>query len=132
MVKIAFMCETPTQVSAHFGSAPLVVVVTVEEGQEVSREVRERGGSQEHEHHHEPGHDHQHDHSHHQHDHTDKFAPLADCQVMIVGGMGSPAMAHANQMGIQVYLTKPATVDEVLKAYLNNDLTSDSKRIHYH
>ncbi len=120
---IGFVCDDPQTISAHFGRAPLVVAVTVEDGREIAREVRPRG---------EGGHHHDHDHDHHHRDHGPKFAEMADCQVMIVRGIGSPALDHAQAMGMTVYLVDQPSVDAALAAYLAGTLTSDSRRIHHH
>jgi len=120
---IGFVCDDPQTISAHFGRAPLVVAVTVEDGREIAREVRPRG---------EGGYHHDHDHDHHHRDHGPKFAEMADCQVMIVRGIGSPALDHAQAMGMTVYLVDQPSVDAALAAYLAGTLTSDSRRIHHH
>lgn len=120
---IGFVCDDPQTISAHFGRAPLVVAVTVEDGREIAREVRPRG---------EGGYHHDHDHDHHHRDHGPKFAEMADCQVMIVRGIGSPALDHAQAMGMTVCLVDQPSVDAALAAYLAGTLTSDSRRIHHH
>jgi len=130
--KLAFVCDDSATISAHFGRAPLVVVVTLEDGREVAREerVKERPGAV---HLHEEGHSHEHDHAHHHaHDHTDKFRALADCDALIVRGAGSPVIAHAEALGMRAYLVGEKTVDEALAAYQNGTLRSDPRRIHQH
>ena len=136
---IGFVCDDPQTISAHFGRAPLVVAVTVEDGREIAREVRPRGeGGHRHDHDHEQHHEHKHDHGHehehdhHHRDHGHKFAEMADCQVMIVRGIGSPALDHAQAMGMTVCLVDQPSVDAALAAYLAGTLTSDSRRIHHH
>ncbi len=64
-MKIATVSEDGTTISKHFGRAPFYVVVTVENGQVVSREQRAKAGHhtfaqqqhQQHDHHHEHHHD---------------------------------------------------------------------------
>lgn len=120
--KIAFVCDDEENISAHFGRAPKVIVVTLEDGQEVGREVRDKAYHGQHDASHGPQH----------HDHGGMFAPIADCQVMIVRGAGSPAVAHAESMGLKVYLVEQKMVDQALQAYLGGTLTSDPRRIHHH
>lgn len=133
-MKIAFVADNDQTISAHFGRAPMVVVVTVEDGAEVAREVRSKeahgqGGR----HVNVEGHDHSHDAEHHRtHDHSGKLAPMADCQVMVVRGIGGPAVAHAEGMGLKVFLTKQSSVDAALAAYLSGQLDHDERRIHHH
>ena len=128
--KIAFVSDDGQNISAHFGRAPKVVVVSVEDGREIERELRDKETHGQHEHGHD--HEHEHDHAHHQHDHAGKFAVMADCQVLIGRGMGSPALAHAEGMGLSVFLVSQATIDEALQAYLAGTLQHDSRRIHHH
>ncbi len=128
-MKIAFVTEDERTISAHFGRAPKVVVVTVEGGQEVGREVRMKEG-------HGPGHEHGHGHEHgqggHHRDHSSKFAPMQDCDVLVARGMGGPAMAHAESMGLQVFLTREQEIDRALEAYLAGRLDHDERRLHQH
>ncbi len=124
-MKIAFVADDNQTISAHFGRAPHVVVVTVEDGQEVNRELRAKEG-------HSGGHDHAHDHGHHHKDHTSKFTAMEDCDVMVVRGIGSPAIAHAESMGLEVYLTRESSIDAALAAYLSGKLDHDARRIHHH
>ena len=129
-MKIAFVADDAQTISAHFGRAPYVVVVTVEDGREVSREVRskEAHGSHDHEH----GHTHEHEHGHHHGDHSGKLAAMQDCNVMVVRGIGSPAVAQAQSMGMEVFLTQETSVDAALAAYLAGKLDNDPRRIHHH
>jgi predicted Fe-Mo cluster-binding NifX family protein len=140
-MKIAFVADDIQTISAHFGRAPHVVVVTLEDGQEVSRELRAKEAHGEghghthvhdHDHDHAHGHGHAHDHGHHHKDHTSKFSAMEDCDVMVVRGIGSPAISHAERMGLEVYLTRESSVDAALAAYLSGNLDHDARRIHHH
>lgn len=124
------MCNADGTLSAHFGQAPHVVIVTIEDGHEVSRETRPKPHNPPHEHH---EHDHAQGHGRghgHDHDHPGKFSPLADCQMMIVRGIGQPAAAHAERLGVALYAVAEKTVDEALGAYLEGKLSHDPRRIH--
>ncbi len=96
MVKIAFPTEDGETISAHFGRAPFFTVVTLNEGEAPQFEKRSKAfhGSAEHA----PGAEHP------GHDHNPMFSPIADCQVLIAGGMGQPAYDHAVAAGLQVVL----------------------------
>lgn len=130
--KIAFVTEDEQSISAHFGRAPKVLVITLEDGQEVAREVRAKEAHGGHGHGHDHDHDHSHDHGHHHRDHTSKFSAMTDCQVMVVRGIGSPAIAHAENMGLRVYLTREPSIDAALAAYLAGDLDHNANRVHMH
>ena len=76
---------------------------------------------------------HEHDHEHHhQHNHGGMFASMQDCNVMVVRGIGSPALAHAEGMGLQVFLPGEKTIDAALARYVAGTLESDDRRIHHH
>lgn len=129
-MKIAFVADDPQTISAHFGRASQVVVVTVEDGREVAREVRAKEAhGQGHE---QEEHDHSHDHGHHQRDHSSKFEPMRDCDVLVVRGMGAPAFDHARSMGLEVFMTAEKDINAALAAYLAGKLDNDDRRIHQH
>ena len=148
-MKVAFVAEDEQTISAHFGRAPYVVVVDVVDGQPAGRELREKAGHGGHGHSHDHasanagginvtldahdhGHDHEDDHEHHHHDHSGMFASMQDCDVMIVRGIGSPALTHAQNQGLDVYLTGEKTVDAALARLLAGTLDNDEWRIHHH
>ena len=58
-MKIAAITDDGKTISAHFGSAPKIAVIEVEDGQVIGRELRDKPG-----HSHEHGHDHDHGHGH--------------------------------------------------------------------
>ncbi len=125
IVRIAAVTEDGERLSSHFGMAPLYRVFTVEDGQIVAEEVRQKP------HHLHHPHDGDHEHSHSRaHSHADMFAPVRDCQVLIVGGMGEPAYRKALDAGLQVVLTG-GTIREAVMAYLQGTLESDHRRIHH-
>ncbi len=79
-------------------------------------------------------------HSHHDHPgqagghnggHTEMFAPIADCQVLLCGGMGQPAYQKALDAGLQVVLTG-GELRAAVEAYLSGQVVSDLRRIHQH
>jgi predicted Fe-Mo cluster-binding NifX family protein len=59
------------------------------------------------------------------------LASMADCQVLLCGGMGSPAYQKALSAGLEVVLVGGQMRDAV-ERYLKGDLTSDLRRIHMH
>ncbi len=123
-MKIAFPTEDGETISAHFGRAPFFTVVTLNEGDLPQFEQRNKAfhGSAEHA----PGAEHQ------GHDHNSMFAPIADCQVLIAGGMGQPAYEHAAAAGLDIVLTGEKSITAALEAYRGGRLMSDPRRIHQH
>ncbi|MEJ5224584.1 MAG: NifB/NifX family molybdenum-iron cluster-binding protein [Anaerolineales bacterium] len=127
-MKIAFATDNLTTISAHLGRARHYLVVTVENGQVVSRETREKPSHQQHEH----AHDH-HGHEDHKHDpgfHHRLVTPITDCQMVVARGMGKPALENVQAAGLQVVLTPLHTIEEALQAYLNGALEHHPQRVH--
>jgi predicted Fe-Mo cluster-binding NifX family protein len=60
------------------------------------------------------------------------FETIRDCQVLIAGGMGSPAYERAMSMGMEVYLTREKRIEGALQAYQAGKLDSDMRRVHVH
>ena len=123
-VKIAFGTDADgVTLSNRFGQASKVVVVTVEDGREVTREVRPK------EHH---SHDHHHDHEHH-HEHGGgpavHFRPIQDCQVVVTRSIGPHGLAYAQSQGMQLYAVSEKTVDEALSKYLAGTLQHNPRRV---
>ena len=129
MKKIAIVTEDGQRVSSHFGQAPFFQVFSVNEGQVTAEEQRQKPYNIGHHHHHED-HDHQQNHHHHVKG-AQMFAVIADCQVLISGGMGKPAFQKAAAAGLEVFLAG-GKIQDVLQAYLRGDLASDERRIHAH
>jgi predicted Fe-Mo cluster-binding NifX family protein len=130
-MKIAAVTEDGVTISQHFGRAPYYVVLTVEDGQVVGREQREkvahgRGAD---------GHVHVEGQAHgfdaaSQDTHGRMAAPIADCQVLLARGMGMGAYDSLKQAGIQPVITDIAAVDEAVAAYVAGTLRSHIERLH--
>lgn len=122
-IRVAAVSEDGERISSHFGMAPFYQVFTVNDGQVIAQEQRAKphhGVHPQGDHSHETGHSHQ-----------DMFAPVSDCQVLLVGGMGQPAFESAAAAGLEVYLTGGA-IQDALQAYLRGELSSDLRRVHRH
>lgn len=130
-MRIAFPTDDGKTINRHFGRASRYAVVIIDNGAAGNREMRNKAA-----HHHGNGHnqhghvdhgyvDHGHDdhgHDDHGHDHGAMFAPIADCQVLIAGNMGTPAYAAAQSTGLEVILTNEPTIDGALDAWLAGTL----------
>lgn len=152
-LKIAAVTEDGQKLSSHFGMAPSYIVYSVEEGQVVARETRAKPHNSQHGHA-GGGHDHA-EHAAHiptepldlhpaqpmgpgqgpghhgGHQHGRMFAPITDCQVLLCGGMGTPAYAKAQAAGLEVVLTG-GSLEQAVEAYLAGTLASDMRRVHSH
>lgn len=123
-LKIAVVTDDGERISAHFGRARYYKVFTVEGNRIVAEEMIPRQHLHE-----DDDHGHAHHHGDGRHDHRGMLQPLADCQVLIAGGMGSPAYQAAQANGLEVVLASgPAR--EAVEAYLRGELTSDPRRLH--
>lgn len=120
--KIAAVTEDGHTLSSHFGMAPAYRVFTIANAQILAEEERLKP--------HHGQHPHEHDHASN-HGHDDMFAPVADCRVLLCGGMGQPAFQKAQQAGLEVILTG-GEIHAAVQAYLAGKAQSDPRRIHRH
>ncbi len=116
-MKIAFPTEDGENISMHFGKAPYYTVIDISGGAQ-AREKRPKA-------HHGQSHDHGAGHTH-----DDMFASISDCQVLVVGGMGTPAYQAAVARGLQVIPVSLTDITSALQAYLDGKLQPEEKRIH--
>jgi predicted Fe-Mo cluster-binding NifX family protein len=132
-MKIAAVSEDGVTISQHFGRAPFYIVVTVEEGQIVSREQRDKLG-----HAHFAGEPHAEEQDPRGHGfdpaaqnrHAQMAAAIADCEVLLARGMGAGAYENMKQAGIRPVVTDIATIDEAVSAYLSGQITDHAERLH--
>jgi len=132
-MKIAVISEDGTTISQHFGRAPYYVVVTAEDGEVVDKETRDKAG------HHSFAHQHQeHDPHEERHGfgagaqarHTSMAEAIADCKVLIAGGMGWGAYESMTSRGIETIVTDIKNIDEAVKLYLEGKLLNLQQRLH--
>jgi predicted Fe-Mo cluster-binding NifX family protein len=132
-MKIAAITEDGTTISQHFGRAPLYLVVTVEDGKIVNKEKRNKAG------HHTfaanqhpdiaPGERHGYD-AGSQVRHASMAETIADCQVLLAGGMGWGAYESLKSRGIETVVTDVENIDEAVKLYLEGKLPNLMERLH--
>ena len=131
-MKIAAITEDGATISQHFGRAPLYLVVTVEDGKVVSKETRDKAGHHTFAAHHTelaPGEKHGYD-AGAQTRHASMTGNIADCQVLIAGGMGWGAYESIRGRNIQAIVTDVETIDEAVKLYLEGKLPNLMERLH--
>ncbi|MGB9722772.1 MAG: NifB/NifX family molybdenum-iron cluster-binding protein [Chloroflexia bacterium] len=130
-MKIAAVTEDGQTISQHFGRAPYYLVLTVEEGQIVGREMRDKlghaqfaGGP----HVEDPrGHGYG---AHAEDRHARMAQAIADCQVLLAGGMGWGARESLEQRGIRVVMTDIADIQQAVQAYLAGTLVERPDLLH--
>jgi len=135
-MKIAAVSEDGVTISQHFGRAPFYVVVTVEDGKIVSREMRDKMGHAQFagEPHAEEAHGadprgHGFD-AGAQSRHARMAAAIADCQVLLARGMGAGAYESMKQAGIRPIVTDLPTIDAAVQAYLAGGLEDHVEKLH--
>ncbi len=130
-MKIAAVTEDGVTISQHFGRAPYYVVLTVEDGQVVGREQRDKiahgqgaGG-----HVHIEGQAHGFD-AASQDTHSRMAGPIADCQVLLARGMGMGAYASLQQAGIRPIITTLADIQEAALEAAAGTIIDHQERLH--
>jgi predicted Fe-Mo cluster-binding NifX family protein len=131
-MKIAAITEDGNTISQHFGRAPMYMVVTVEDGKIVDREMRNKTGHHTFAAHHAepaPGERHGYD-AGSQVRHASMMESIADCQVLIAGGMGWGAYESLKSRNIEPVVTDVENIEEAVKLYLEGKLPNLMERLH--
>jgi predicted Fe-Mo cluster-binding NifX family protein len=132
-MKIAAVSDDGINISQHFGRAQYYVVVTTEDGQITASETRPKAGhrtfaAQEHptlapgeRHGYDPG---------SQEKHRAMAETIADCEVLIAGGMGWGAYESLRASGIRAIITDLTDIREAVSRLLAGDLPDQMERLH--
>jgi predicted Fe-Mo cluster-binding NifX family protein len=131
-MKIAVISDDGKSVSMHFGRAQLYVVVEVEGGKVVNREIRTKVGhhtfgDQPHAEHQGAAHGYDAD---SQNKHSQMAANISDCQVLLAGGMGRGAHDSLKGYGIEPIITDIEDIDQAVRAYADGTIRNLSERLH--
>jgi predicted Fe-Mo cluster-binding NifX family protein len=132
-MKIAAITDDGNTISQHFGRAPYYLVLTVEDGKIVDRELREKMG---HSHfvnqpHPEevPGQPHGMDTVSHN-KHMQMAEAIADCEALLCRGMGMGAYESMKTRGIRPIVTDIASIDEAVMAYSTGNIVDHVNKLH--
>lgn len=133
-MKIAVITDDERTISQHFGRAPYYVVATIENGQIIDRERRDKLGhahfaNEPHEHDHRAGERHGFDPAA-QDRHARMAEAIADCDVLLCGDMGAGAYQSMQARGIKPLVTDLRSIDEAIAAYLEGRLVDRVDRLH--
>jgi predicted Fe-Mo cluster-binding NifX family protein len=132
-MNIAAITDDGKTISQHFGRAPYYLVVTVENGQIIGRELRNKLG-----HAHfvnqshgpdRPGQPHGIDTASHN-KHIQMSEAIADCEALLCGGMGMGAYESMRALGIRPVVTDIAVIDEAVMAYIEGYISDQIERLH--
>ena len=118
-MKIAIVTDDNETISHHFGRATKYSVFTIDDGQIITRELREKVNHRDFQREGLEGpHQHQNDPRgrgfgrHSGEKHKRMFATISDCQILLARGMGQGAYNGLQQMGIQPIITD---IPEIVK-----------------
>jgi transcriptional regulator with XRE-family HTH domain/predicted Fe-Mo cluster-binding NifX family protein len=131
-MKIAVITDDGKTISQHFGRALHYLVLTVEDGKITQRELRDKlghnhfSGGENHEHH---GAGHGQDAASHNR-HTGMAEAIADCQMLICGGMGMGAYQSMLQLKIKPVVTELGSIDEAVQAFIDGKLVDHTEMLH--
>ena len=131
-MKIAAISDDGVTISQHFGRAPLYIVLTVENGKIVNREQRPKSGHQNFaatEHQTAPGERHSYD-AASQAKHRSMADTIADCQVLLAGGMGWGAYESLKSYNIEPIVTDVDNIDRAAQLYIAGKLPNLMDRVH--
>ena len=132
-MKIAFATDDGKIISSHFGRASHYMVVTIENGQPVQREMRDKLG-----HNHfanephgtnGPGQPHGFDPASQDH-HKRMIEAIQDCEVMLCKGMGRGAYESLRSANIRPIVTDIDDIDEAILAYGNGQIVDHVEKLH--
>lgn len=143
-MKIAAITDDGTKLSAHFGRARHFLVLTVQDGEIVARELRDKVGHQDFAH---EGHSHEHEHDAEEHHgrndprghgfgrgsgrhHASMMVALTDCEVLLARCMGQGAYQALEKAGIKPITTEIRTIAEAVQAYLSGEIVDRPERRH--
>jgi predicted Fe-Mo cluster-binding NifX family protein len=132
-MKIAVITDDEKTISQHFGRAQHYLVCTVENGQIVNRELREKLGHAQfaNEPHSAdiPGQPHGMDPASHDR-HILMAQAILDCKALLCRGMGMGAYESMKVAGIQPVVTDIVDIDEAVKAYMDGKIVDLVERLH--
>ncbi|HUV73454.1 MAG TPA: NifB/NifX family molybdenum-iron cluster-binding protein [Anaerolineae bacterium] len=131
-MRIAAITDDGTEISLHFGRAPLYAVFTIEDQEIVKSELRDKMGHQQfvHEeglvdergrHGFGPG---------SQERHSAMADAIKDCDVLLCRGMGWGAFESMKQAGIETVVTDIANIEEAVRSYLEGTIVQRTDLLH--
>jgi predicted Fe-Mo cluster-binding NifX family protein len=132
-MKIAAITDDGSTISLHFGRAPYYQVLIIEDGQIISRELRQKLGhnqfaTQAYEaEQHGPGHGM--DSSSHD-KHLQMSDAIADCEALLCRGMGMGAYQSMQVRGIRPVVTDIELIDEAVLAYAQGKIVDHTEKLH--
>jgi predicted Fe-Mo cluster-binding NifX family protein len=132
-MKVAAITDDGKTISHHFGRAQYYLVVTVENGQIVSYEMRNKVS---HTHFQTEGHAHAESGEPHgfgpaaDNRHGRMVESIADCEAVLCRGMGMGAYESMKLRNIRPVVTDIADIGEAIMAYVNGQIVDHIEKLH--
>ena len=132
-MKIAAITDDGKTISQHFGRASSYLVLTIEDGKIVDREMRSKMG---HNHFHDQaGNEEPHGEGHGMdsasHDkHVSMADAISDCKVLLCGGMGMGAYESMRRLNITPVVTDLREIDLAAQAFIDGKLVYHTELLH--
>jgi len=133
-MKIAVITDDGKTISQHFGRANYYAVLTIEGGQIVQREMRDKlshkhFANEPHEHPEAAGQRHGFDPAA-QSRHGQMAEAITDCEALLCRGMGTGAYESMKARGIRPIVTDIEAIDEAALAYSSGSLIDHIEKLH--
>ena len=132
-MKIAAITDDGKTISQHFGRAPYYLVLTIEEGKIINREMRDKMGHNQFSaepHAEEPhGANHGTDSASHN-KHVSMAETISDCKAILCGGMGMGAYESMRRLNIQPVVTDLLDIDAAAQAFMYGKLIDHTELLH--
>jgi predicted Fe-Mo cluster-binding NifX family protein len=132
-MKIAIITDDGKTISQHFGRAQYYLVATVENGQVINHELRDKLGhanfANEPHDPETPGQPHGFSPAS-QDRHAQMAQAITDCEVLLCRGMGMGAYESMKTYGIRPIVTDIVAIDDAVKAYIDGDIVDHVDRLH--
>ena len=133
-MKIAIITDNEKTISQHFGRAIYYAILTIENGQIVQREIREKlshkhVANESHEHTSESDQRHGFDPAS-QSLHGKMSQAITDCEALICGGMGAGAYESMRERGIRPIITDIEDIDTAALDYASGILANHVEKLH--
>ena len=133
-MKIAIITDDEKNISQHFGRAIYYAVLTIENGQIVQREMREKlshkhVANESHEHTSESDQRHGFDPAS-QSLHGQMSQAITDCEALICGGMGAGGYESIRERGIRPIITDIEDIETAALAYASGIIANHVEKLH--
>ncbi len=132
-MKIAVITDDGKKISQHFGRAPYYLVLSIEAGKVVNKELRDKMGhtqfSGQHVESESESAPHGMDNASHN-KHISMADVIADCEALICGGMGMGAYESMRRLNIKPVVTQMSDAEEAVQAYIDGKLVDQTELLH--